>query len=59
MHSFHKISLPLPPDPHPLSYYGCLPNRGKKSLANAALMKAFMSKSQQVEAEHVQTVIQR
>jgi len=29
------------------------------AIANAALMKAFMSKSQQVEAEHVQTVIQR
>ena len=29
------------------------------TIANAALMKAYMAKSQQVEAEHVQTVIQR
>ena len=29
------------------------------TIANAALMKAFMAKTQQVEAEHVQAVIQR
>ena len=32
MHNFHRISLLLPPrPPHLLSYYGCLPNRGKKT----------------------------
>ena len=31
IHNFHRISLPLPRNPLPLSYYGCLPNRGKKT----------------------------
>ena len=29
------------------------------TIAHAALLKAFIAKSQQVEAEHVQAVIQR
>ena len=29
------------------------------TIANAALMKAYMAKNQQVEAEHVHSVIQR
>ena len=37
IHNFHRISLPLPRNPLPLSYYGCLPNRGKKKYTKRIL----------------------